>query len=74
MTLHDPQTARRYYAEGVWREDTMYTLLRQHARQRPRAHALRDSRQRLTWALLASWVDALAAELHAAGLRRGQRV
>ena len=52
----------------------MYTLLRQHARQRPRAHALRDSRQRLTWAQLAHWVDALAAELHAAGLRRGQRV
>lgn len=74
LTLHDPQTARRYYAEGVWREDTMYSLLCQHAKQRPRAHALRDSRRRLTWAQLANWVDALAAELHAAGLRRGQRV
>ena len=22
LTLHHPETARRYYAEGVWAEDT----------------------------------------------------
>jgi acyl-CoA synthetase len=66
--------ARRYYAEGSWRDDTLYTLLRRHARERPDAHALRDSRCRLTWKALLAWVDALAADLHAAGLKHGQRV
>jgi len=74
LTLHDPQTARRYYADGGWCEDTLYSLLCRHAQARPRAHALRDSRRRLTWAQLLTWVDALAADLHGAGLRRGQRV
>jgi acyl-CoA synthetase len=74
LTLHDPRTARRYYAEGYWRGDTLYTLLRQHARSRPDAYALRDSRVRLTWQALLQWVDSLAGDLHEAGLKRGQRV
>lgn len=74
LTLHDPKTAREYYAQGVWRDDTLYSLLTQHAHVRPDAYALRDSKRRLTWAQLAQWVDALAGELHAAGLKRGQRV
>jgi acyl-CoA synthetase (AMP-forming)/AMP-acid ligase II len=74
LTLHDPQVARRYYAEGHWRSDTLYSLLQHHATVRPQAYALRDSRRRLTWTALARWVDAVAADLHAAGLKRGQRV
>src|ERR1051326_6781300 len=74
LTLHDPQTAREYYASGVWRADTMYTLLAGHARVRPDAYALRDSQRRITWSQLLSGVDALAAELDEAGLRSGQRV
>ncbi|MCC7484420.1 MAG: acyl--CoA ligase [Burkholderiales bacterium] len=74
LTLHDPRAARRHYAAGHWREDTMYTLLRGHAGARPGGYALRDGRRRLTWRQLAAWVDALAADLHAAGVRRGQRV
>ncbi len=74
LTLHNPRTARRYYEAGWWRAETMYMLLAQHARARPQAYALRDSRHRLTWAQLLEWVDALAADLHAAGLKRGQRV
>lgn len=74
LTLHDPQVARRYYAEGHWRDDTLYSLLAHHARARPQGHALRDSRVRLTWQALLAWVDALAADLHAAGVKRGQRV
>ena len=61
LTLHDPQTAREYYTQGVWRTDTLYSLMREHARVRPNAYALRDSKQRLTWSQLAGWVDALAA-------------
>jgi len=74
LTLHDPQSARRYYVDGWWCKDTLYSLLCRHAQARPRAYALRDSRRRLTWAQLLTWVDALAADLHKAGLRRGQRV
>jgi acyl-CoA synthetase len=74
LTLHDPEAARRYYAEGLWRADTLYTLLGQHAARRPDAFALRDSRKRLTWAELQALVDAVAADLDDAGLKRGERV
>ncbi len=74
LTLHDPQTARRYYEAGVWRDDTLYALLRRHADERPDAYALRDARRRISWSQLALWVDALAADLHESGLRRRQRV
>lgn len=74
LTLHDPRTSRRYYETGVWREDTLYSLLQRHATERPDAYALRDSRRRISWSQLATWVDALASDLSRSGLRRGQRV
>jgi len=74
LTLHDPAAARRYYAEGLWREDTFYTLLQKHAGERPDAPALRDATRRLSWAELLRAVDAVAADLDAAGLKRGERV
>ncbi len=74
LTLHDPAAARRYYAAGLWREDTLYTLLAQHAEERPGAPALRDANRRLTWRKLLASVDAVAADLDAAGLKRGERV
>ncbi|RYE70080.1 MAG: cyclohexanecarboxylate-CoA ligase, partial [Oxalobacteraceae bacterium] len=74
LTLHDPQQARAYYAEGVWQDQTLYTLLASHAQSRPGAWALRDSARRLTWAQLLEWTDAVAADLAAAGLRKGSRV
>jgi acyl-CoA synthetase len=74
LTLHDPQTARRYYDTGVWRDETLYSLVARHARERSDAWCLRDSHHRLTWSQLLLWIDALAADLHAAGLKRGQRV
>ncbi len=74
LTLHDPATARRHYADGIWQTDTLYALLRRHAAARPDGFALRDAARRLTWAQLEYWVDAVAADMHAAGLRRGERV
>lgn len=74
LTLHDPQTARGYYAQGWWRDDTFYSLLQRHAGERPQDYAFRDSRRRITWRETLQWVDALAADLHAAGLKRRQRV
>jgi acyl-CoA synthetase len=74
LTLHDPEMARRYYAEGMWRHDTLYTLLCDHAARRPAAFAVRDGQRRLSWNELRALVDAVAADLHATGLKRGERV
>ena len=66
LTLHDPAAARRYYAEGLWRRDTFYTLLQRHTRQRPRAHALRDAVAAPDLgASCSTAVDAVAADLDA---------
>jgi len=74
LTLHDPERARRYYAEGLWRRDTLYTLLCDHAARRPAAFAVRDWQRRLSWSGLRELVDGVAADLDAAGLKRGERV
>ncbi len=74
LTLHDPQTARAYYADGLWQEHTLYSLLREHAAARPQAYALRDAAHRLSWSELLAWVDSMAEDLHQAGVRRGERV
>jgi acyl-CoA synthetase len=74
LTLHDPKAARRYFEAGLWRTDTLYTLLREHAERRPDAYALRDGTRRLTWRALLALVDAVAADLDSAGLKRGERV
>src|SRR5436190_24265690 len=74
LTLHDPEAAARDYAEGLWRRDTLYTLLAGHAARRPEAFALRDGARRLSWAALQAMADAVAADLDEAGLKRGERV
>ena len=74
LTLHDPQTARDYYAQGLWQQHTLYSLLRDNAASRPAAFALRDSVHRLSWSELLAWVDSVAEDLHLAGVNRGQRV
>lgn len=74
LTLHDPAKAREHYLSGVWQTDTLYSLARRHAAERGQAYAVRDCARRLNWNALVAWVDALAADLHEAGLRRGDRV
>ncbi len=74
LTLHDPQTAREYYAQGLWQKHTLYSHLRNHAGSRPAAFALRDAVHRLNWSDLLAWVDSVAEDLHQAGVRRGERV
>ena len=74
LTLHDPEAARRYYADGVWTADTFYTLMEGHAAGRPTAWAARDGARRLSWAALKGWVDAVAADMAASGLCEGERV
>ncbi len=74
LTLHDPALAAAYKDAGIWRGETLYHLLARHAAATPRRWALRDGTRRLTWAGLRSWVDSVAGDLDAGGIRRGQRV
>src|SRR5262245_7321233 len=74
LTLHHPAAARRYYAEGRWRQETVYGLLAHHAAERGGAIALVDGRRRLSWAELLQWVDSLGAEFRTRGLVGGDRV
>lgn len=74
LTLHNPRATREYYARGIWKDDTFYTLAAGHAKARPQDYAARDVRRRLTWQELVDEVDRVAALLHGMGLRRGDRV
>jgi acyl-CoA synthetase len=74
LSLLSPRSAQRYYEQGVWRRDTLYSLLSRHAAQRPADYALRDARVRLSWGELLTWVDTVAERLQMDGVRRGERV
>ena len=74
LTLHDPAAAKRYYDEGLWLPDTFHSLIERHASARPDAPAMRDSARRISWGELLDRTDAVAADLHAAGLSPGERV
>ena len=74
LSLQDPEAARRYYEAGHWRAETMYMALRRHAQASPDKFALRDSVSRLTYGEVLAWVDTLAEDLHAMGVRPGQRL
>ncbi len=74
LTLHDPEQARAFYLDGTWQQDTLYSLLCQHAKERPNCVALRDPFSRLVWSEVLAQVDRVAASLHRAGLSRGDRV
>ena len=74
LTLHDPQKTREHYASGAWQHDTMFGLLAKHTAQRPSSVALRDNFTTLTWLEVFNAVEALAATLHNAGLKVGDRV
>lgn len=74
LTLHHPSLAKRYYTEGVWCDDTFYSLLRDHAARAPNALALRDGRQQLSWRQLQVWVDGVSADLQRQDITAGNRV
>ena len=63
LTLHDPTTAAAYYAAGLWREQSCYRLMCDHAEQRAEAYAVRDQSRRLNWRQLKTYVDGFAAAL-----------
>jgi acyl-CoA synthetase len=74
LSLQDVAMARRFYEQGYWQDETMYGALRRWAQATPDAWFLRDSESRLTYRQALGWVDALAADMTASGIRAGQRV
>jgi len=74
LTLHHPAKARLYREQGLWNDDTFYSLLARHASVRARQPALEDGSTRLTWHELREWVDGVAADLRIYGLMPGDRV
>jgi acyl-CoA synthetase (AMP-forming)/AMP-acid ligase II len=74
LTLLSAELIERHYAAGHWRDDTIYSLVRGHARRTPNKFALRDRSRRLGYGALIATVDALAADLSARGVRPGERV
>ncbi len=74
LTRHDPEEARQFHTEGTWGEETHYRLLKRNTEAYPNAFALRDGGRRLTWIQLSNWVEAIAADLAAQGLRPNDRV
>jgi acyl-CoA synthetase len=74
LTLLSAELIRRYYAAGHWRDDTIYSLARAHARRAPDRPALRDRFRRVGYATLVAAVDALANDLAARGVKPGERV
>ncbi|GJD66018.1 class I adenylate-forming enzyme family protein [Methylobacterium frigidaeris] len=74
LTLHSPALAQAYHASNLWGDETLYGHAARHAAERPGAPAFEDAVRRLSWRDLVDWADAVAADLHAAGIRPGQRV
>ena len=74
LTLLSAELIERHYGSGHWRDDTIYSLVRDHARRAPEKFALRDRSRRLGYGELQAAVDALAADLAARGVRPGERV
>lgn len=74
LTLQEFERASEFYKRNYWRADTLYSLLRASAEKTPDRFALRDTNTRLTFRDALGWVDAVAQDLHEAGLRQGDRV
>lgn len=74
LTLHHPKLAERYYAAGLWRSDTFYSLLRDAAGRHGDRWAARDGRSRLRWDELLARVDAAAGQFHEDRLAAGDRL
>ena len=74
LTLLSATQIEDFYKSGVWRRDTIYSLAQSHAEHTPHAPAIRDRLRTLSYRELLEAADRLAARLHDAGVRPGQRV
>ncbi|MEU6483279.1 AMP-binding protein [Streptomyces sp. NPDC046887] len=69
-----PETARRYREQGIWRGDTLGTVLRAAAREYGSATALVHGERRISYRELDAWADRLAAGFVEHGVRADDRI
>src|SRR5689334_7306275 len=74
LTRLSSELIRTYEAEGFWRHETIYALMRGHAERAPNSFAVRDRFRRISYRHLLEAADALAADLAAHGVRAGDRI
>lgn len=74
LTLLSASQIREFYAAGFWRDATIYGEVSGHARRQPNRPAIRDRFRRFNYRQLIDATDRLAADLHAKGVKPGDRV
>ena len=74
LTLFGKAALEAFTQAGFWGDDTIYALAARHAVATPEAPAVRDAAGALSYRALVEAADALAQDLAARGVRRGQRV
>ena len=74
LTLFDTDRYHEFYRAGLWRDETLYDLVRAHSEQASERIALRSTHGDLTYRMLLSHVDAFANDLARKGVSAGQRV
>jgi acyl-CoA synthetase len=74
LTLFHTDRYEEYYRAGLWRDDTVYSLVRAHAQRTPDRIAVRSAHGDLTYRTLVMHVDAFADDLARKGVIGGQRV
>ena len=74
LTLFHVDRYQEYYRTGLWRDDTVYSLVRDHAERDPERVAVRSRHGDLTYRQLVALADAFAGDLAENGVVAGQRV
>ena len=74
LTTLSAAQMRDFYESGHWRGDSIYSLAWGWAERAPGSFAMRDQHRRITYPELVEAADRLAADLHARGVKPGQRV
>ena len=74
LTLLSKDRLEQHYRDGLWRSDTIYSLVSERASRHPDRIAILDRSRQLTYRALIEQADVLAAALERRGLKAGQRI
>jgi acyl-CoA synthetase (AMP-forming)/AMP-acid ligase II len=74
LTLLNYAQISEFYAAGFWRDETIYGEVSNQAQRAPDKTAMRDRFRRIGYLELVNAADRLAADLHAKGVKSGDRV
>jgi len=74
LSLLNAESLAEFYRRGFWRDETIHAVAAAHAARTPDRIAVRDRHRQLTWRALLDAAAALAADLRARGVGRGDRV